>query len=423
MKPLNDEVIMDYRIHRLNRNFYDYSIIFLLSLVSFGNIGGSLQPIRIISILFLPFVIIWILFKKHSAKLQKIIFLLIVWYLYAALSIFWTIDKQQGLKELFYYIVHFTTFLVLIVWAEKANNPKESIIMGWILILAITLPIALYEIITQNHLFTDTFKDEVLYIGGEALDYRRASVTFGNLNAYVLILVFSAPFLLAAIYKAKKIRLLLLLGLLGALIYTILVNASRGGIISIILVLAVYGFYKRINFTSISVKKIITLTFAFAISAYIINRTFSLSDAVFVKLLNRSESGTSSFTSDSSRLQIWETSYKIISDTYFLGSGIGSEVPILIKYNASVPNTHNLFIELFMQFGVFIFIGFLYILFRIYSSGIKLNNIPYKVVVFGSLLSLFPLSIINSSYLLMPSFWVYLGSLYILSNNYYIIRK
>ncbi|MBK3394405.1 O-antigen ligase family protein [Psychrobacter sp. M9-54-1] len=414
---------MKYSVHRTNRNFYDYSIILLLALVSFGNIGGALQPIRFLGIFFLPFIVVWVVFKKHSPKLQKIIFLLIVWYLYLALSISWTIDKEQGFKELFYYLVHFTNFFMLIAWAEKANKPKQSIIMGWILVLVLTLPIALYEIITQNHLYTDTFTDELLYIGGEALAYRRASVTFGNLNAYVLILVFSAPFLLSAMFKAKRKRLLGLLVIFGALMYTLLVNASRGGIISILLILATYVFYKKISSTSISIKKIIIRTFAFTIIAYVINRVFSVSDEIFVKLLSRSESGASSFTSDSPRFQIWEASYRVILDTYFLGSGVGSEVPILTKYNASVPNTHNLFIELFMQFGVFIFIGFIYILFRIYYSGIKFGSTEYKVAILGSFLSLLPLSIINSSYLLMPALWVYLSSLYILSDSWDFFQK
>ena len=408
---------MKYSVHRTNRNFYDYSIIFLLALVSFGNIGGALQPIRVLGLLFLPFIVIWIIFKKHSPKLQKIIFLLIIWYLYSALSIFWTIDKEQGFKELFYYLVHFVIFFQLIAWAEKANKPKDSIIMGWILLLVFTLPVALYEIITLNHLYTDTFADEVFYFGGETLAYRRASVTFGNLNTYVLILVFSAPFLLSAMFKAKGKSLLGLLVIFSALMYTLLVNASRGGIIAIVLLLAVYAFYKKISSTGISIKKIISRAFAFTIIAYVVNKVFAVSDTIFVKLLSRSESGASSFTSDSSRLQIWDASYRVILDTYFLGSGIGSEVPILTNYNALVPNTHNLFIELFMQFGVFIFLGFIYILFRIYYSGIKFGSIQYKVAILGSFLSLLPLSIINSNYLLMPALWVYLSSLYILSNQ------
>ena len=203
----------------------------------------------------------------------------------------------------------------------------------------------------------------------------------------------------------------------SALMYTLLVNASRGGIIAIVLLLAVYAFYKKTSSTGISIKKIISRTFAFIIIAYVVNKVFAVSDTIFVKLLSRSESGASSFTSDSSRLQIWDASYRVILDTYFLGSGIGSEVPILTKYNASVPNTHNLFIELFMQFGVFIFLGFIYILFRIYYSGIKFGSTQYKVAILGSFLSLLPLSIINSNYLLTPALWVYLSSLYILSNQ------
>lgn len=403
-----------------DNNIYDIGIIVLICMLAFGNIGGSLQPIRVMTLCSLPITFSWLLQNNHTKRTQKILFFLFIWYLYIIISFVWTPDTSTGLKEIFYYFIHFSLFIQLLAFADQAKSPKNSISTGWISLLIITIPIALYEIITQNHLPMDTFADAFLNIDGEILPYRRASVTFGNLNAFVVVLVCSLPFLLSKLYNSKGFKKSFLLIVLICLIYIIFVNASRGGIISISAILSVFLFFKLIKTKTINPTKAFKILFSTGIIVYLFFKYFPTiaNNSVFAKLSSIFSFGTSKIIEDGPRTQIYETAYKVIYDNYFLGSGVGSEFMVLSINGAEVANSHNLFLELLIQFGIFIFLGFLYLLFRIFYSGRNINIDYHKLVIYCSLCSFIPLVIINSSYLTMPLFWIYLSSLYVYSNKF-----
>lgn len=87
----------------------------------------------------------------------------------------------------------------------KGRNPINSIIKAWCIVLAITLLIALYVIITYNHLSISRHgSDKLADLGGAIIKQRFASVSFANYNSYVVLVVFCLPFLFAKLTKALK---------------------------------------------------------------------------------------------------------------------------------------------------------------------------------------------------------------------------
>src|SRR5699024_5751747 len=122
-------------------NKYDYRIVILIALLALGSLGGAFQFARIVGLLFL-FVVFNQLLSGRTTKQQRWVFLFFVlWWVYALLTLTWTPDREQGLKELMYYLCHFSLFFLLVFWAEKANDPLKAIILGWVSILIFTLPI------------------------------------------------------------------------------------------------------------------------------------------------------------------------------------------------------------------------------------------------------------------------------------------
>ncbi len=414
---------MAKRIEKIKRNRYDYSIILLISLISFGIIGGALQPIRLMSIFFMPSVIAWIALKKHSIKIQKIIFFLIVWYIYLFFSIFWTLDQDQGFKEIFYYLVHFLLFFQLIAWSEKANDPKRSVILGWVLVLLLTLPIAIYEVNTLNHLSLDVFESDLtMNLDGEIKPYRYASVTFGNYNGYVVNMMYCFPFLLAAIFRETGYFFKVLLLVLFSSIAIIFINASRGGFLVTFICLFVFLYYIAKKFR-LTLKKISSLFLVLALGFGFIYFLSLYSDSYFSRILYRSSFGTSSFTDDNSRSAIIIAGIGILKDSNFLGYGVGSELLALKNTSVDIPNSHNLFLEILIQYGIFIFIGFIYVLYRIFLGAFDLKDERDKIILYGVMFSFLPLMVINSGYLTMSSFWVFISSLLIISTNYKIVKN
>lgn len=406
-----------------NRNRYDYNIILLISLVSLGIIGGAFQPLRVIAILFFPSVLIWIVSKKHSAKIQKIIFLFIVWYVYLVFSIFWTIDVSQGLKEIFYYLVHFLLFFQLIAWSEKANDPKRSVILGWVLVLLLTLPIAIYEVTTFNHLPLDVFESDLtMNLDGEVKPYRYASTTFGNYNGYVVNMMFCFPFLLAAILKERGYSFKVILLIFFSFIVIILINASRGGFLVTLICLLVFLYYIAKNFR-LTPRKIGSLVLLLALGVGFSYFLSLYSDTYFSRIIYRSSFGTSSFTDDTARSDIIVAGIGILKDSSFLGYGVGSELLALTNASVDIPSSHNLFLEILIQYGVFIFLGFIYLLYRIFYSAFLLKDERDKIILYGVMFSFLPLMVINSGYLTMSSFWVFISSLLIISTNYKIVKN
>jgi teichuronic acid biosynthesis protein TuaE len=408
-----------YNKTKLNFNKYDYCNIGVISLLFFGNIGGAFQPIRIVALLLFPYILIWILQNKFTKPQMLIINFFTFWYLYAIISLFWTVDKTEAYKELFYYFVHFSLFLIIILFAQKSNKPLQSIIYGWCLFFIITVPIALNEIINDQHLPSSIFaSDNLVNLSeGTIVQKKFASVTFGNYNAYVTILAFALPFLFANLFLSKRIiHQIVGLILVATCTFIFLINASRGGVICLLITVAVFLFYYRKENFKFK-RGLITLALLILFIAF-----YFYSSTIFQQLSYRYIS-TDSFFEDKTRSNLIQIAIQFIHDTYFVGTGIGSMVSSLsaVSYGG-ISILHNLFLEIFMQYGLIIFIIVILYFYKLYIIARKIQSTKIKFIVYTILLLLIPSSVINSGYLLMPSLWVFWASIFVTVTNKKIMR-
>lgn len=117
------------------------------------------------------------------------------------------------------------------------------------------------------------------------------------------------------------------------------------------------------------------------------------------------------------RMELWGTAWKLILKSSFLGTGIGSINDSMAQYGLLITIPHNLFLEIFVQYGLLLIMLFLIFIAIVFYKVRKSNKVN-QFIVYTSLIILPFSSIINSGYLLMPVFWLFLSSLYILSTSY-----
>lgn len=158
--------------------------------------------------------------------------------------------------------------MALALWAEKSQNPLKAISNGWLLFIFLTMPIAIWELSTGNHLSSGSYNLDAM--GEYAMLKPFAAVTFANYNSYVVMLCIALPFIINILFNGPiKYRLLSVLALV--FIFVVLAfNTSRGGILCFIIALSlfVYAIYSRINFLF---KLVLILLLSYGIYYLIIN--------------------------------------------------------------------------------------------------------------------------------------------------------
>lgn len=394
-------------IRRANskRNVYDFLLIITISLLIFGGFGGSLQPIRIFSLVMIPFVIRFLL--KHSRKKQivQITRAVAILYLFFIVSLLWTSDTNEGLKEIVYYGIHLNIFLLIVMSYLKAHKPFNSLLFGWMVFIFLTQIIAFNEIFFDKHLDLSIFESgHMMNAGGMIVQKKFAAVTFGNYNGYVTVVALSLPFLfgLYASVKKKKHQIITL-AIISFAYFSLFINASRGGILVGIIVFTIFLVYlRKLNIKNIkyNLLTVVPILIALILRYY---------DIILEQLFYRKMAGAS-FTQDTVRISLFSKALEAFYNKPFFGGGIGSLQKEMT--GASILLPHNMFLEILVQFGFFVTLFFLIYLAKHLIRAKKINNPVNSFIIYSALLSLPVASIINSGYLLMPTFWVFLASLY-----------
>lgn len=272
----------------------------------------------------------------------------------------------------------------------------------------ITAPIAIWEIVSGSHLSLSVqdASNEILNSLGERMSRMFASVTYGNLNTYVLVLVYCIPFVLMSIGLFKKDKIYPWL-LLAFIIFIILINASRGGI----LCLTISLIYMIISFVR---NKIISRPFAICSFIILFFLIFINSDFLFNQISGRLL--VSKLTADESRIEVYERGLEILKSSLGLGCGVGGlQVSLEALGGISrISAMHNMFLEFLVQYGIIPFIFFILFIFRIIKQLIVSTTHLKNFIGWLFILLAIPMSIINSGYIADPMLWIYLSSIYII---------
>lgn len=391
-----------------NSLFLEHSIFaFALVFLALGGLGGSLQPSRLFCFLLLPFVIRNLLSLRGGTLVGMaticIAFTLVI---FSFVSISWSSDRIRSAS---YSLVFFNNLIPLLYAASStpANNAKLIPIVGksWLVASFATTIVALFELGTGHH-FSFSLEERG---GGDilnALPY--ASVFFGNFNDYSMFLTLSVCILIILLFDQSitpQVSRAIVLVVLFSLI-PLLFNASRGALIStgallLYVCLVKAGMWRLILLATLAAFGFVVLD-GFPDSL--------LQQYLFLKFTDFSND----ISAESGRLAILKAGAFALRDTYGMGVGAGASAAYFSLHAPEIiPNPHNLFLEIALNFGlmgIFAFLWYLAVLiFAILRIRVR-QRLQVNLLVLSFLL-LPIMGVIQSHLTGYTYFWLWFASI------------
>lgn len=255
-------------------------------------------------------------------------------------------------------IVSFEKSLVLIILALAYFLANNIIVNRRIaensvkIIIFSSIPTAIYGIVLY---FSTSSRPEWIDPMFNSDIPSRAYATFANPNIYAVFLIVATVFSFAfTVDKAQK-NLFFVYAIAFILNATALVLTwTRGAWIAVIISGVAFAIIRSRRTPKILLVIVLVLPLCLlAVPTEIISRflsSFNLSDSSIL-----------------SRLSIWRSSLKMFTDNIFIGIGIGDEAFMeeFLKYaedSVTAPHSHNLFLELGCEVGIFALVIFILML-------------------------------------------------------------
>lgn len=399
-------------IHR-ERNIYDFLLILMCWLIAAGEIGASLQFVRVLIMVLIPFFISDSIQSKlrFSAPLRQVpsyryeLGLFIIWWIYCVLSLYWAIEPESSLKGLLYMTLYFFGFGEILWLASKARKPQQSLLIGWVIMCLTTMPIAINELLNDHHLsMSKQEADMAMKMGKNTMEARRfASVTFGNLNTYNVVLCMTfCMMMINTLRDSIKERITGYL-MIVAIVALIAVNSSRASLICVVFGLLVYVL------VLMQKKRHVMLLLGGIVAALGI-LIYQYADLFSLIIMRFQSQGLE----DIGRLGVITHGLEELARTYGFGIGMNNFIPTMLqKYHLNIAAPHNLWLEVGVQYGIVILIGYIGMYVRAYKrskGGTKFN----RFAAILSIIPFLPVTIIDSGYLYKSTTWIYLATIYVL---------
>lgn len=394
------------KVSKINK--YDVLLFILLLCTAGGMWGGALKPARVFSILFfIPMISSYR--KVKIGILKELIFFLAFLAIWSIFSLLWTPNIALGIPEWGNMVLRMLFIIELVVFGFLSKNTFNTIVYGWTAAFLITAIIAVWELTTGNHLDVTNYVEgaENVNLGGVGTFTRLFSqATFYNYNGYVAYICFCLPFIFSLAIKWNQVFKQLVVTIPLALIfYILIVNASRNGIVGFLVYSAFFLFYK-LSKSKLSVK----ITLGVLIGGLICLFAYFW-DMMSFYLELRLETGGM----QSSRFQLWECSWRALIDSGFIGCGIGGVMDALTDHHALIPQPHNFFVEVLLEFGIIVFIWLIVLMWKTYRKGRKCREKTVKYIRNSSLLAMPFITMIDSGYVQQIGLWAFLGSLLLIN--------
>ena len=418
-------IIFLWLLQYKNTNIFSIEKIFCYLVFFTGFFGVALLPVDIGPFVLFPYRIfllfLWFIFGLHILIKGKIIFsqsqikgylaFLCFWLGYAVLSLAWAISKEAALKNIIFLfmgvsVVFFSTYY----FREKKD--LQILYNLWLAVFGILILIGFWEHLTGYHLPVSGFFGET-----RTRFMFMPTGIFRNSNDYATFLALSIPFGIGIIrYGRKKyLRLYGLCGVLGAF-YLIIASGSRANIIAVLfelffILLFLLNFKRKIK-AIIAMGVCIILLFIFlpgSVQGFFSQITGELNSVVSQTELMTGSVGV--------RMNLVRNGLLFLYSTIGFGVGAGNSeyyMANFAQYNtAGILNPHNWWLEILINYGILIFIGYVmfYIgiirnLWKIYRRERTRDQKMICEVLLVSLVGFFFASVSSSSIMAFKPQWL-----------------
>lgn len=396
-------------------NIYDVVLLVLYVLLVFGMIGNGAQPVRLAMVALAPIMIVDVLRRPHEsiAYYRHEVFFIVFWWIYSLGFMFKAVELVESVKHQVFFLIHLLGFFEVLWAANKARNPQRAICLGWIAMLILTLPVAVWEFTGGQHLWTTIMEDQSIVFGKVRIDRPYAAVTFGNLNSYNTVICWALPCLFTfALFPQKKFDTALALLTFVPLFLIVVLNSSRGAILCMGALIAIYvGCYLKVGkHRSMMLGLVVVAVFILAYYLY----------EMFYFIIGRF---TDQGMSDDGRMENILKGIEAWWDSCMLGIGVGNYEPIMDKiYRVAIPAPHNLFLEIFVVWGIIIAVAFVWVLLRLYRRS-RLGDLRNRYFVYFGFICLLFGGMVDSTYWMKAATWLYFSSLFIMADPRYNLKS
>jgi teichuronic acid biosynthesis protein TuaE len=362
---------------------WEYTLLYLFIATSFFNAGVmqinvgffSFFPYRIFFIglmVFFTFKLIKGNVSIYQSKVKLILYFFLFWFGYGCLALAWSQSITDGIRYLFLLFIGIMLVMFVNVYFTSHLHYLNFFYI-WIFMTAILLMIGLWNNVTQQHLAISSINFQA--------DYKQhvPTAVFVNQNDYATFLAISTFFLFSfAKYSKNTFAKLTGYFLLSLSIYLIYITSSRASILGLLIGVAMYLFL----ISPRKIKKVILILGTLGAASGLV----IFSGKVF-SLFGRVQSlfgyiPPSEMNSNSIRINLAKNAFDFIATSFGFGVGPGNSEYYLehfAKYNTTdIFIMHNWWLEIFTNFGLLIFVGYVLMFATLIISFYKFYKKPIE---------------------------------------------
>jgi len=346
-------------------------------------------------------------------------FFLIIWLLYALLSLLWCIDKMAAYKDVLYLLFGIGTFIFLVSIKNGYKEFEQELAIVWTKVFIVVMIVSVWEMYTAKHIVSNfTLRLEELSPFHQ-LNYVPV-FTFDNPNHFAIYICLSGIIFTMTLLRARNIVLNGFFIACSLLLIHIL--SSRFGIIASVLfaLIVLFTFIQKKNKAELkaiafSLGKFGLITFFILFSIFGFHKVIRVNEDIVKQTILIPDDH---LPSTLLRKNLILNGYDFFIQSRGLGVGAGNYKPHINqgdgKYETQgIDSPHNWFIEIISQYGSVIGILFLtlfvYIVIVMYKS-IKETGFSREHLQLLLLLVCYTvMSNANSIFLPLPLNWVLLS--------------
>jgi len=281
-------------------------------------------------------------------KVKRYLLFLGVWLIYAIFSMAWAVSKSDAIKDIVFLFTNVSIIFFVVYYFSNDKDLKRFYYL-WLAVFGGLLLLGVWEHLTGQH----------LPVSGH---YIEPTGVFHNPNDYATFLALSIPFALGALRYAKNMLVRLIgLGEVAIAFYLIVVIGSRANILAVLLeiaflVLLLTSLRQKLKIT---VAAIVCLAIAVLFLPGPVQQFFSEVGDQLSSLATQAQLGTGSVAV---RMNLARNGLIFLYSTAGFGVGAGNAEYWMANFarydTAGILNLHNWWLEILINYGIFVFIGY-----------------------------------------------------------------
>jgi hypothetical protein len=392
------------------KNYFSYLIMLYIASTLIFSIGSNIYITRILNLTLIGSFIIYILLNNSiKIHLHKFLWSYLAFAIFSLSSFYWSIDSASSINRSIIIII--ISINIIMIYNICRYFKIEKFILYGILLGTIYNYFILFDIISYSSQYTVHFIHR--FVG-----------TTNNPNVLAIYMLLGIVSSILLMQNTKYIWNKLLILNIGLSLYSIIMTASKKGIIFAILLLLIYFI------SSIKSKKTFYWSIAIIVFIiYIVNSGLIFKIEGIERLLYRFTAASNALNSNIAggstyeRLYLIQTAYDVFSQNFWtIFFGTGQQTFFL--QNKFGLYAHNNFMEIIANLGLIGIILFYSIHYNIIKTikTIKYNNI--KLFLYGFIFVILLMDNALVSYAFKPMFFMFIFiSLYSENNKKDIIYE